>query len=223
MGRVNRNCKKENSKVYFFYLDDEQKIYRGDNRLEFNLRNKENQYLLQEKKFQDFYKKVLNKIGTNGNSIEKGLNSEIENFKESVSLLNYKEIREIMTLINSQNYTLFLPFKIDITQYKIKEFENMDNSLLTEGFLDGSKVWDRFKRLNEIENFSEMKVKKSSINSLMQFFTFNIIKYDDSCVPCNWTEDIGGIYYIRDYQNYLTDDLKFKRKEYQEECSSNFY
>lgn len=223
MGRVNRNCKKEISKVYFFYLDDEQKIYRGDNRLEFNLRNKENQYLLQEKKFQDFYKKVLNKIGTNGNSIKKGLNSEIENFKKSVSLLNYKEISEIMTLINSQNYTLFLPFKIDTTQYKIKEFENMDNSLLTEGFLDGSKVWDRFKELNEIENFSEMKVKKSRINSLMQFFTFNIIRYDDSQGPCNWTEDIGGIYYIRDYQDYLTDDLKFKRKEYQEDCSSNFY
>jgi CRISPR-associated endonuclease/helicase Cas3 len=186
-------------------------------------RNKENQYLLQEKKFQDFYKKVLNKIGANGNSIKKGLNSEMENFKKSVSLLNYKEISEIMTLINSQNYTLFLPFKIDITQYKIKEFENMDNSLLTEGFLDGSKVWDRFKRLNEIENFSEMKVKKSRINSLMQFFTFNIIKYDDRCGLCNWTEDIGGIYYIRDYQDYLTDDLKFKRKEYQEDCSSNFY
>lgn len=99
----------------------------------------------------------------------------------------------------------------------------MDNSLLTEGFLDGSKVWDRFKELNEIENFSEMKVKKSRINSLMQFFTFNIIRYDDSQGPCNWTEDIGGIYYIRDYQDYLTDDLKFKRKEYQEDCSSNFY
>ncbi len=223
MGRVNRSCTKEKSKVYFFYLDDEQKIYRGDNRLEFNLRNKENQILLKEKNFQAFYTKVLNRIDTNGNSIKNGLNSEIENFRKSVLNLNYKEISEIMTLINSQNFTLFLPFKIDITQYKIKEFENIDDSLLPCGFLDGSKVWDKFKELNEIENYSEMKVKKSRINSLMQFFTFNIIKYDDSRSLCNWTEDFGGIYYIRDYEDYLTNDLKFKRKEYQKDCDSNFY
>ncbi len=223
MGRVNRNCKKKNSKVYFFYLDDEQKIYKGDNRLEFNLRNKENQILLKEKKFQDFYIKVLNRIDSNGNSIKKGLNSEIENFKKSVLTLDYKKISEIMTLINSQNHTLFFPFKIDIAQYKIKEFDNLDDSLLTARFLDGKKVWDRFKEFNEIESFSEMKVKKSHINSLMQFFTFNIIKYDESLKLRNVTEEFGGIYYIRDYQDYLTDDLKFKRKEYQEECNSNFY
>jgi len=223
MGRVNRSCKKENSKVYFFYLDDEQKIYKGDNRLEFNLRNKDSRIVLKEKNFQKFYKNVLNKIGVNGNSIKHGLESEIDNFKKSVSTLNYKAISEIMTLITSKNHTLFFPFKIDITQYKIKEFKNMDNLFLTDGFLDGSKVWNYFKELNEIENFSEMKVKKSRINSLMQFFTFNIVNSDYSQTPCNFTEEFCGIYYIRDYHDYLTDDLKFKRKEYQEDCNSNFF
>jgi len=223
MGRINRNCKKENSKVYFFYLDDEQKIYNEDNRLEFNLRTQENQYLLKEKKFQDFYKKVLNRIEENGNSIREGLNSEIENFKKHVTLLSYKKISETMTLINSQNHTLFFPFKIDITQYKIKEFENIDNSLLTEGLLDGKKVWEIYKELIEIKRFSEMKVKKSRINTFMQFFTFNIVKYDESLELRNWTEEFGGIYYIRDYQEYITRDLKFNRKRYQEDCKSTFY
>jgi len=224
MGRINRNCKKNNSKVYFFYLDNEQHIYRGDNRLEFNLRDNKNQILLQEKRFQEFYLKVLNKIDTSRNSIKNGLLSEMETFKAYVSRLDYKKISKLMTLINSQNYMLFLPFKINIKQYQIKEFDNIDNALLTEeGFLDGSKVWDRFKEYNEIVNFSEMKIKKSRINSLMHFFTFNIITYEDNPRICNWTEEIGNIYYIKDYQNYLTDDYKFKRREYQDDCNSSFF
>lgn len=41
LGRINRNSKKKNAKAYFFNLDDETKIYRGDNRIEFNLNNDE--------------------------------------------------------------------------------------------------------------------------------------------------------------------------------------
>jgi len=41
MGRINRSCKKENAKVYFFDIDDVSKIYKGDNRLGFDL-TKEN-------------------------------------------------------------------------------------------------------------------------------------------------------------------------------------
>jgi len=223
MGRINRSCKKENSKVYFFYLDDEQKIYKGDNRLEYNLRNSENQMLLKEKNFQVFYTKVLNKIGENGNNIKNGLNSEIENFSKYISTLNYKEISKIMTLINSLNCTLFFPFKIDIAHYKIKEFENIDNSLLCDGFLDGKKVWEKFKELNEIDNFTEKKVKKSRINVLMQFFSFNIMRYEEKIFTCEFTDEIAGIYYIENYNDFITDDLKFKRKEFQEKCKSIFY
>lgn len=223
MGRVNRSCTKENSKVFFFYLDDEQKVYKGDNRLEFNLRQSDNYTILEEKKFQDFYKNVLDRIGKNGNSYKQGIYSEIENFKNNVATLNYTEISKTMTLINSQNYTLYFPFKIDISQYKIKEFVNIDNNLLTDGFLDGEIVWKEFKTLNEIESFSEMKYKKSKIKSLIQFFTFSIIKYNNNKLPCNFNEEMGGVYYIEDYHDYVTDDLKFKRKEYMEACNSIFY
>ncbi len=223
MGRVNRSCKKENSKVYFFYLDDEQKVYRGDNRLELNLRDSNNFPILREKNFQDFYKNVLNRIKRNGNSVKQGVYSEIENFKNYITTLNYAKISKTMTLINSQNYTLYFPFKIDISQYKIKEFENIDSSLMTGNFLDGKKVWIAFNDLNKIENFSEMKYKKSKINSLIQFFTFNIIKYNNTEFPCKFDEEIGGIYYIKEYHDYITDDLKFIRKKYIEDCNDNFY
>ena len=223
MGRVNRSCTKKNSKVYFFYLDDEHKIYRGDNRLEFNVRNSKNQDILREKDFQKFYAKVLQKIKSNGNKLTSGFNSEIDNFKTSILRLDYLEINKKMTLINSQNYTLFFPFQIDISQYNIGEFNNIDTSLLSSGKLDGERVWEQFKELNEIEKFSEMKVKKSRINSLMQFFTFNITKYGNNSFPCDFTDEIGGIYYIKDYDDFISSDLKFKRKEFQEKCKDIFW
>ncbi len=223
MGRVNRSCKKSNSVVYFFYLDDETGIYKGDNRLEFNLRKTENQIILKDKNYPDFYKKVLSQISKNGLKFENGISTNIDTFNTHISKLNYSEISKTMTLINSQNYTLYFPFKIDINQYDIKEFKNIDNNLLTNNFLDGKKVWNKFKGLREIESFTEMKIEKSRINSLMQFFTFNIIKYGENNKPCGWIEEVGGIYYIEDYEDFITEDLKFNRKGYQERCKSNFW
>ena len=224
MGRINRNCKKTNSKVYFFFLDDEQRIYKNDNRLEFNLRKKDNRELLQNKAFQKFYEQVLDKIGKNGESIKSGFNSEIDNFRKYISQLDYKIIQDKMTLINSQHFTIFFPFKIDIFQYKISEFEDIDKSLLDkENFLDGKKVWEQYKELNEIENFSKMKIEKSKLNSLLQFFTFNIIKYDKKEIFQGFfDEEVGGIYYIEDYEDFVTEDLKFKRKEFQVNCNDFF-
>jgi len=224
LGRINRNCKKENSKAYFFHLDDEKNIYKEDNRLEFNLRKKENQDWLKNKDFQNFYKKVLEKIEGNGKSIKSGFNNEIEKFKSEISNLNYKGIKNTMTLIKTQNFALFFPFKIDISQYKIKEFENIKSIFLSNGLLDGAKIWQQFKKLNEIEKFAEMKIKKTKINSLLQFFTFNITKYNENQIfSCSFTEEIAGIYYIEKYDTFITNDLKFNRKAFQEECKTQFF
>ena len=224
LGRINRNCQKKNSKAYFFYLDNEQKIYREDNRLEFSLRKKEHRSWLINKNFKDFYTKVLEKIDTNGKTIKSGLESEIDTFKKDISILKYKTISKKMTLIQSQNFTVFFPFQIDIHHYKIYEFESIDSSLLKNGKLDGEKVWERFEKLNEIENFTRKEIKKSKINSLMQFFTFNITKYDNKEVfTGTYDKEIGGIYYIKDYENFITEDLKFKRKEFIEQCNDNIF
>jgi CRISPR-associated endonuclease/helicase Cas3 len=129
-----------------------------------------------------------------------------------------------MTLIKTQNFTLFFPFKINILQYKIKEFEKIENVFLSDGLLDGAKVWQQFKKLNEIEKFTEMKIKKTKINSLLQFFTFNITKYSENqTFSGQFTDEESGIYYIEKYDIFITNDLKFNRKAFQEECKSQFF
>ena len=60
-GRVNRNAKKDNSKVYLFNLDKEDNIYRGDPRIEFQrteINLEEHKHILEKKEFNRLYDKI---------------------------------------------------------------------------------------------------------------------------------------------------------------------
>ena len=223
MGRINRSCKKSGSKVYFFNRDDVAKIYRKDNRLGFDLTKSKYQKILEEKNYADYYADVLEVIKRNGLRYESGVNTNIDNFSILLKKLDYQEISKTMTLINSQNMTLFFPFKIDLDIYKgVKEFEDERiQNYLTDGLFDGEKVWESFKALNDIEGFSQMKYEQSYINSLMQFFTFNLIKYKEGQKPSHYSYEFGGFFYISNHRDFI-EDGKFNRKKFQEYTDGYF-
>jgi len=223
MGRINRSCKKSGSKVYFFDMDDVSTIYRGDNRLGFDLTQKRYQNILRDKNYVDYYSDVLEVIKRNGLRYESGVNTNIDNFILFLQKLNYKEISKTMTLINSENMTLFFPFRINLDIYRgVKEFEDSRiESYLTDGYLDGEKVWESFKSLNEIESFSQKRYEQSYINSLMQFFTFNLIKYKEGQKPHHYSYEFGGFFYISNYGDFI-EDGKFNRKRFEEYTDGYF-
>jgi CRISPR-associated endonuclease/helicase Cas3 len=223
MGRINRSCKKSDSKVYFFNMDDVAKIYRGDNRLGFDLTQKKYQTILRDKNYHDYYREVLEVIQRNGLRYESGVNTNIDNFSALLEKLDYKNISKTMTLINSENMTLFFPFKIDLEIYKgVKEFEDKRiENYLTDNFLDGEKVWESFKSLNDIEGFSKKKYEQSYINSLMQFFTFNLIKYQEGQKPSHYSYEFGGFFYISNYEDFI-ENGKFNRKKFEEYTGGYF-
>jgi CRISPR-associated endonuclease/helicase Cas3 len=224
MGRINRSCKKSGSKVYFFDIDSASTIYRDDNRLGFDLTQPKYQKILEEKNYADYYNDVLEAIKQNGLRFESGINNNIDNFSTLVKKLDYQEIRNEMKLIDSENFILYFPFKLDISIYKgVKEFENIDKAYLTEEKLDGWKVWDAFLELREIEGFAEMKYKHSHINALMQFFTFNIIKFQNITRPHHYSgEPVGGFYLVEDWEEFIDKECKFKREVYQKKSKSLF-
>ena len=222
MGRINRSCKKSDSKVYFFNMDDVSKIYRGDNRLGFDLTKEKYQNILANKNYKEYYSDVLEVIQKNGLRFDSGINTNIDSFKILLQKLDYKEISKTMRLINSENFTLYFPFILDISKYKgVKEFDIIDDIYLTDGKLDGLKVWEAYLELRDIEGFAKMKVYSSYINSLMQFFTFNIIKYQGQNRP-SYGEEIGGFYFVSDWKSFIDKDGKFDRKAYQEKTGSIF-
>ncbi len=224
MGRINRNCKRE-GKVYFFDLDPAKDIYRDDNRLEFDLTQTKYRKILQNKEFDRYYAEVLNRIKTQGNRFEDGLFTNYDRFSQLVKTLNYKEIAKTMTLISSQNFMLYLPFQIDLSIYNgVKEFADLDERFLTDGKLDGQKVWDEFIALNNIEGFegfAQKKVQRTRINPLMQFFTFSVLKphYHDRPLT---GEKMYGYYFIQNYEEFITKEGKFDRVAYNALQNSNF-
>jgi len=223
MGRINRSCKKSGSKVYFFNKDDVAKIYRGDNRLGFDLTQEKYQTVLRDKNYSQYYQEVLEVIQKNGLRYESGVNTNIDNFSALLYKLDYTNISKTMTLINSQNMTLFFPFKIDLEIYSgVKEFEDERiENYLTDGLFDGEKVWESFKSLNDIEGFSQKKYEQSYINSLMQFFTFNLIKYREGQKPNHYSYEFGGFFYISNYNDFI-EDGKFNREAFQEYTGGYF-
>lgn len=214
MGRINRSCTKINSKVYFFDMDDAEKIYRNDNRLGFDVKQEKYKKMLKNKEFEEYYKEVLEVIRTKGLRYNNGLLTNYDNFTELLKKLDYKEISKTMTLINAQNFTLYFPFQIDISQYNsVKEFENIDAIYLTNGMLDGQKVWDEFRKLNDIKSFTQREFEKSQLNSLMQFFTFSIVKFNEKQKLPYYSYEFGGYYFVQNYEEFIVDG-KFNRVKY---------
>jgi CRISPR-associated endonuclease/helicase Cas3 len=218
LGRINRSCLKlelkYKPKVYFFDKDDENKIYRNDHRIEDNLKKEELRENLLNKDFKSFYNEVFKRIRKADNAITSGILGNFEKFEEYVLKLNYKEIKEKMQLIKSDNFRLFFPFKFEIPKYEIEEFKNLDEKFLTDEKLDGQKVWDEFLTLNQIDNYAQKEIKRSELNSLMQFFTFSILRFNDNYQLPHYDDEKFGFYFIKDYEEYITKDGKFDRKKY---------
>jgi CRISPR-associated endonuclease/helicase Cas3 len=229
LGRINRSCLKlENEykpKVYFFNKDDENKIYKEDNRIEDNLQKEEFRKVLLDKDFESFYKGVFKRIKRNDAKIEDGILGNFDKFIEKVQKLNYKEIQEKMKLINTQSFRLYFPFKLDISKYDIDEFKDkkkITEYLDEEGNLDGKLIWEQFLQLNEIKNYAQKEIKRSELNSFMQFFTFNITKYSNKQSLPYYDYICGAYYLVSDYEDFIKNG-KFNRKAYQEKSKDIFW
>jgi len=216
MGRINRSCQRS-GKVYFFDMDDTSMVYRGDNRLGFDLTQKKYQDILANKNYDDYYTDVLEVIKRDGLRFASGVDTKIDSFTQLLKKLDYQAISKTMTLINSQTMTLYFPFMIDLDIYKgVKEFEDSRiKQYLTDEKLDGQKVWDAFVEVENIEGFAKKKYEYSYINSLMQFFTFNLIKYKEGQKPFYHSYEFGGYFFIQNYEDFIKDG-KFDRVAFQD-------
>lgn len=142
-----------------------------------------------------------------------------ENFKKYLQMLNYEKIKEEMKLIKTNNFRLYFPFKIDLKEFGIN-IKNIDE-YLTDDLLDGEKVWQNYKSLNIIKNYAKMKINKQKLNFLMDFFTFNVTKFNEQKFPLTYDEEFGGFYYIKDYESFIKNG-KFDRNAYNNIRKSDF-
>lgn len=197
MGRINRSCKNEGI-VYFFNIDEAQKIYKKDvrtyNSLTINSNingeiNQEIRDVLIDKNFNDYYKKVLDEIKNKNKSLDEDINIDTF-FEKSVCNFNFKNIEKRMKIIDDDmlSKSIFLA----------REIIDLNGNVIT-----GSEVWRCYKNLlmdNKMD-YSEKKIKLSQVTSKMSYFIYKIPKNSDIA----YNEQIGDILYIEEGEKYFKD------------------
>ncbi len=214
LGRINRNAL-DKGKTYFFDMDREEDIYRGDNRLGISLKDRKIRDYFLDKDFGECYSKVLDRLEAKKERFF-GLFTQKDEFFELLKKLEYRKIYEKMRLIKSSGITIFLPFSLKIDDEFLNEF---DKEYLKNGYLDGKVIWEKLKGLNSIENFAQKEIEKSKLNFYMQFFAFNLqyVKKVD-----NFNDECCGIYLIEDFEEFVDEDFKFDRQKFLENQSKGY-
>lgn len=201
IGRINRSSMKENALAYFFKYADATKIYNKDIRVEFTLLNPQIQKIFKEKDFHEYYKILLEKIRIVKSQFNK---SGIEQFNEAVKMAKFKEINQMLRLIDSENVQIYLPGEI------IEEIQENHEDSIIKRVINGKKVWEaRIALINDKEmDYEEKQVKLSELTKLLSYFTFSVYK-----VP-KYIEEKFGVFYIENGEEFL-DNGKFNREEYE--------
>ena len=202
IGRINRSNKKKNCIVYFFDLDEAGIIYRNDKRIEYNLKKEENRNILENKKFDLFYNKIIKRIQK---ETETYTENNIENFRKYCAMINYRKINDIMTLIKTKDTVdIFINYTIHVDGKEIK----------------GKDVFEKYKEiyLDNTISYSEKKVRLSQISEELNLFIYSI--YENQAQQLEG-EKILGMYYVEDGEKYI-EDGRFNKMKYLEKGEELF-
>ncbi len=214
-GRINRNIRKQNCKLYLFKHDRPKIIYGND------LRYKETQKfkpekikeILKNKSFEALYKKVFASIfKTNSSAYEKGFNEYREHFIH----MDFKSIHQDFKLIDSNTVTIFIPLDIPIECYKDEknfsveeiDFIKRNNCLSGDGEVSGEKIWYFYISLIKSKDL-DFAIKNREIkilNGIMSKFVFSVF--------INNVKDLYGFIenLPEEHENQYQKYLKFKKK-----------
>ena len=199
LGRINRSCKREGV-AYFFNLDDAERIYKDDIRInkKFTLYEEKQQEILKNKKFEQYYLPILREL----QSYNKRLNeNNLEDFfEQDVANGEFRKIAERMKLIDEDNWNM------SIYLSRIIILENGEK-------LDGWECWNKYKSLllDRKMNYARKQYELSVVRSKMNYFIYQVQKNID----LNYSDCIGDLYAIQEGEKYFLNG-KINKKLLQE-------
>ena len=207
LGRINRSCKKNQAKAYFFYYDEPKTIYKDEVRVQKKnlLTEDEIQEKLLNKAFDEYYKIILQDLNYESNRFDE---NNIDIFKNGiVRVLDYRGIMDRMELIKDKDTaTLYLP---SVIEYKGRTY-------------DGFKAWDDFKELfeNSKLSYAEKKVKMAGIMEIISLFSYNLPKI--YLYGISYNDHIGDrIFRVDNYEKYFVNG-KFDRNRLKQQEDDSF-
>ncbi len=187
-GRINRNINKEECTLFIFDCDNASFIYGKDNRYDILKYTTQEEYeeILKNKNFDVIYDKVIDNRKKHNEGI---MNIGLSNFQQAMKNLNFSEVDKLFTLIDNQNYSVFVQVNIPILipQTNKPNFSKDELSFLREynkysdldEFVSGKEVWSLYTEIIQLksDDFVEQKIRMKKIQSLMSKFTFSIFAH----------------------------------------------
>ncbi|PID58174.1 MAG: CRISPR-associated helicase Cas3' [Ignavibacteriae bacterium] len=215
-GRINRNAKKQNSKLFLFYTGDAKKVYQDDIRFQQSLLNNRYIQILKNKEFDTFYKLVFEELNQNNRNELRGDN--LAEFLDFVKNSNYKEIDKSFELIKSNSISVFVPLSIPTKYFSMKEIEFLNLFIDFKLEIDGFKVWDIYEKIisNKTDDFILWKVNLKIISSILIKFTFSMWNNPHSLNEISfYGEQKYGYFFLKNYEDIYSfeDGLKNDFKE----------
>jgi CRISPR-associated endonuclease/helicase Cas3 len=187
-GRINRNVKKWNCKLFLFDYDDAKSIYGKDYRFKQLQDELQNNYfeILEMKNFDLLYNSVMDYKNKHNHQLD--FDDNLPAYLKYMKNLNFSSVNSNFQLIENSHHTatLFAPLEIPI---KISESENLnfnENELEflkkknvfnnADIFIDGEKVWKLYCDIieNKDEDFTKQRVDQIIIQGILAKFSFSI-------------------------------------------------
>ena len=204
-GRINRNAKKTDSRLYLFDFDSARSIYGKDDRFRITNELKPDSYqkILEKKNFDSLYNEVIKKIKATNSS---EFIDNLRNLESAVTELNYKKVNECLKLIEGSSISVYVPIDLPIS-YLEKEFLGILESLgisYTEKVISGRTIWEKYEELikEKEQDFISLKIKFKKLIGIMSYFVFSVFAFGkDYEILKTYGEEKYGFLYLENYSD----------------------
>lgn len=179
-GRINRNTKKENCKVYLFDCDRTYLVYKNDKRYKITteeITDQDYQDILTTKDFDKLYQKVSQSIiERNEDPLFENLSDYLNNFRR----LDFSQVNNKFKLIEDSSNSVYVPLDIPIRHFDEGELNFLSNFdiPLNQKEINGGDVFRIYKQIisDDEGNFINKKINLKKIYGLMSKFMFSVFE-----------------------------------------------
>ncbi len=220
-GRINREAKRENCKLFLFDFDKTFWIYKNDYR--YNVQSKEDEIyknykqILQEKTFEKVYEKVNENIKKRNKDV---FNSESEYFNY-FKIFNFKEINQKFRLIEQENESLFIPLSVDEKYFNKEDLKHFNVLPDENGKIKGENIFQIY--MDNIDNkeqkFIDKKINLKKLAGIMSQFMLSIFKNQKEVIKeyCDIEKEKYGISYLLHWKNIYSFEDGFDMEKINED------
>lgn len=216
-GRINREARRDNCKLYLFDFDKTFWIYKNDYR--YSVQSKEDEIyknyeqILQDKTFDILYKKVNDNIRKRNMD---SFNSESEYFSY-FKTFNFKEINQKFKLIDQENESLFIPLSINEKYFNTEDLKNFNVFPDKNGTVSGEDVFQVYMDTvdNKEQKFIDKNINLKKLQGIMSQFMLSIFKNQKEVLKeyCDIEKEKYGINYLLNWGDIYSYEGGFDIKK----------